>query len=185
MSPIRPSNILALCLPALLLVPGLQAAPAVPSVAPPPPPATAAAADPNRLVGTWRVDLRPTPDAPPYYQTFVVTSAKDGRLSGTFYNTEIQDSRTNKDWGSVYFAFTTADGSGAYHTSGRLINGRLEGTTHAVGRGFLSVWTAERVPAAEQRPGSGNGGPMSPSQSTETARSIPGSGTDRKGGDAQ
>ncbi len=188
MSPIRPSNILALCLPALLLVPGLQGAPAAPSVAPPPPPATAAAADPNRLVGTWRVDLRPTPDAPPYYQTFVVTSAKDGRLSGTFYNTEIRDSRTNKDWGTaVYFAFTTNDGSGAYHTAGRLTSdGRLEGTTHAVGRGFLAVWTAERVlAAAEQRPGSGNGGPMSPSQSTETARSIPGSGTDRKGGGVQ
>jgi hypothetical protein len=173
---------------ALLFVPGLQAAPAAPFVVPPPSPATAPAADPNRLVGTWRVDLRPTPDAPPYYQTFVVSSAKDGGLGGTFYNTEIRDGRTNKDWGTaVYFAFTTSDNSGAYHTAGRLTsNGRLEGTTHAVGRGFLAVWTAERVlAAAEQRPGSGSGGPMLPSQSMETARSVPGSGTDRKGSGTQ
>jgi hypothetical protein len=186
------SRFFALCLSAaaaLLPVSGLRSATAAPPVASPPPSAAPAApaADPNRLVGTWRVDLRPTPDAPPYYQTFVISSVKDDRLSGTFYNTEIRDGRTNKDWGAaVYFAFTTNDGSGAYHTAGRLTsNGRLEGTTHAVGRGFLSVWTAERVlAAAEQRPGSGNGGLMSPSQSTQTARSIPGSsGTDRKGGD--
>jgi hypothetical protein len=147
------SRFFALCLSAaaaLLSVSGLRSATAAPPVASPPPSAAPAApaADPNRLVGTWRVDLRPTPDAPPYYQTFVISSVKDDRLSGTFYNTEIRDGRTNKDWGAaVYFAFTTNDGSGAYHTAGRLTsNGRLEGTTHAVGRGFLSVWSAERVP---------------------------------------
>ena len=159
-----PSSIFAWFSPAasaaaLLLVPAPQGAVAdTPPVVPSPPPVTApaaAAADPNRLVGTWRVDLRPTPDAPPYYQTFVVSSAKDGGLGGTFYNTEIRDGRTNKDWGTaVYFAFTTSDNSGAYHTAGRLTsNGRLEGTTHAVGRGFLAVWTAERVPERQDSRG--------------------------------
>ena len=28
---------------------------------------------------------------------------------------------------------------------GSLVEGRLEGTTHSLGRGFLAVWTAERV----------------------------------------
>jgi hypothetical protein len=81
---------------------------------------------------------------------------QNGRIKGTFYGTDFADGSTNKDWGSVCFAFTTSDGSGAYHTAGRLVNGRLEGMTHAVGRGFLSVWTAERQGT---RPGSGDAAP--------------------------
>lgn len=51
--------------------------------------------------------------------------------------------RLNTDWGEVHFAFTTADNSGAYNTSGV-----LHGTTHSLGRGFLAVWTAERTAPA-------------------------------------
>jgi hypothetical protein len=98
----------------------------------------------SALVGTWRVDLRPAPDADPYFQSLVV-AITDGKVEGSFYDTTFRDFQANADWGPLHFAFVTEDGSGIYHTSGRLVEGRLEGTTHALGRGFLAVWTAESV----------------------------------------
>jgi hypothetical protein len=101
-------------------------------------------ADASRLVGTWKVDLRPTPSSPPYYQAFVVRSVDGKTFTGTFYGAEIRSGRINTDWNHVAFAFVTEDGSGAYHHSGRLIEGRLEGMTNSTGRDFLAVWTAAR-----------------------------------------
>ncbi|MCA9727433.1 MAG: hypothetical protein KC729_07105 [Candidatus Eisenbacteria bacterium] len=97
------------------------------------------------LLGTWKVDLRPTPDAEPYYQEFIVEQIEDGTFRGSFYHTPVENARLNTDWGEVHFAFTTADNSGAYNTSGVLRDGILHGTTHSLARGFLAVWTAERV----------------------------------------
>lgn len=96
---------------------------------------------PMSLEGRWLVDLRPTPDAEPYLQPFVVTSVADNRLEGTFYGSAITSGRINADWGDVRFAFVTSDGSGTYHTSGVMRDGKLEGLTHAIGRDFLAVWT--------------------------------------------
>ena len=106
--------------------------------------ATAPPPDPNDLIGTWQVDLRPTPDAAPYYQSFTVSAIDGNTFTGTFYQSVIQQGRINTDWEAVYFAFITEDDSGVYHTAGRLVDGRLEGTTHSLGRDFLAVWTAER-----------------------------------------
>lgn len=105
-------------------------------------------ADAGKLKGTWRVDLRSKPGDPPYYQEFVVRGVEGNGLTGTFYESEIKDGRINTDWGTVHFAFTTADARerGLYNTSGRLVGDRLEGTTHSLGRNFLAVWTAERQP---------------------------------------
>ncbi len=109
------------------------------------PPSPEAPATPEALIGTWKVDLRPTPDAEPYYQEFVVESVEGDTIRGTFYGTAIEHGRINSDWGTVQFAFTTADGSGPYNTSGILRGTRLEGTTHSLGREFLAVWSAERA----------------------------------------
>ena len=103
----------------------------------------------SELAGTWRVDLRPTPDASPYYQELVVSVSGDV-VEGTFYGTPFRDFQLNADWGTLHFAFVTDDGSGAYNTTGRLVEGRLEGSTHSLGRGFLSVWTAEREKAGSE-----------------------------------
>lgn len=97
------------------------------------------------LVGTWKVDLRPTPDAAPYYQEFVVEKVDGTAFFGSFYGTPIENALANTDWAQVHFAFTTSDGSGAYNTSGVLVGSQLKGTTHSIGRGFLNVWTAERA----------------------------------------
>lgn len=97
------------------------------------------------LVGTWRIDLRPTPDAQPAYQAFVVESVEGKAFTGTFYGSEISEARLNTDWGAVYFSFVTADGSGPYLHSGVLRGGALEGVTNSTGRDFLSVWSGERA----------------------------------------
>jgi hypothetical protein len=100
--------------------------------------------DPENLIGTWNVDLRPTPDAEPYLQKFEVTSVSEEGFEGEFYGTPLEEGRLNLDWGAVRFAFVTADGSGNYHHAGILRDGRMEGTTHSLGRDFLAYWTATR-----------------------------------------
>lgn len=99
---------------------------------------------PGELVGTWQVDLHPSPDAEPYLQEFVVRSVDGNGFEGSFYGTQVTEGRLNVDWGAVRFAFVTADGSGPYNHSGVFRGGRLEGTTHSLGRDFLAYWTAIR-----------------------------------------
>lgn len=106
-------------------------------------PQTATVAAPS-LVGTWKVDLRPTPDADPYFQEFVVTSVDGKRFEGTFYGTPLSQGRINTDWGTVRIAFVTEDGSGPYNHSAVLTDGRLEGLSNSTGRDFLSYWSATK-----------------------------------------
>lgn len=94
------------------------------------------------LVGTWTVDLRPTPAAEPYFQAFVVTAVDGNTFSGSFYGTPVSAARINTDWGKLRIAFTTADASGAYHHSAVLEGDTLEGLTNSTGRGFLAYWSA-------------------------------------------
>ncbi|WP_295640936.1 hypothetical protein [uncultured Methylibium sp.] len=103
-----------------------------------PPPAP----EPSVLVGTWRVDLRPRPDAPAYYQELVVRSVSGKSFEGTFYGAPVSQARINTDWGAVRIAFVTADVSGPYNHSAVLTGGKLEGLTNATGRDFLSYWSA-------------------------------------------
>jgi hypothetical protein len=100
--------------------------------------------DPTKLVGSWKVDLRPKPDAPAYFQKFAVKKVEGDTFTGTFYGVEIKEGRINRDWETIHFAFVTQDGTGVYNHSGKLIGERLEGTTNSVGRKFLSVWRADR-----------------------------------------
>ncbi len=99
---------------------------------------------PQQLAGPWKVDLRPTPQADAYFQEFVVSAVKDKTFEGSFYGAPIRQGRINSDWGTLRIAFVTADGSGEYHHSAVLQQGRLEGLTHSIGRGFLAYWSAAR-----------------------------------------
>ena len=110
---------------------------------------------PEMLLGTWIVDLRPKPDAPAYLKKLVITSVAEGKLTGTFYNdTPLQAGRLNNTSGdSLYFAFFTDPGEGAYNTSGRLVApDRLEGMTLSTSRGFLLPWHAVREKASPTSP---------------------------------
>ena len=94
------------------------------------------------LVGTWRVDLRPTPDVEPYFKEFVVTSVQGNSFSGRFYDSPISQGRINADWGKLRIAFMTADESGPYHHSAILEGNKLEGLSNSTGRNFLAYWSA-------------------------------------------
>jgi hypothetical protein len=100
--------------------------------------------DPQGLIGVWKVDLRPTPNAPAYYQEFVVSSIKGKSFSGTFYGAPIEQARINTDWGTVRIAFVTSDQSGPYNHSATLVGNQLEGLTNSTGRDFLSYWSAAK-----------------------------------------
>lgn len=99
----------------------------------------------EQLLGTWTVDLRPTPDSEPYLQTFTVDEINGKNFSGSFYGTSFEDGIINADWGAINFAFTTADGRTSYHHSGYLKDGQIHGRTHAPGRQMLSIWSAQKA----------------------------------------
>ncbi len=101
--------------------------------------------DPAELFGTWQLDLRPTPDAAPYFQEFVVTSVAGDSIQGTFYGTPIEHGQINTAWGAVHFAFVTSDLSGPYNHAGRIEGERLEGSTYSNGRDFFLPWRAARM----------------------------------------
>ncbi|NNK82242.1 MAG: hypothetical protein HKO92_03880, partial [Flavobacteriaceae bacterium] len=44
----------------------------------------------ENLIGQWIIDLRPTPKAEAYYQSFVVESIDDNRFTGTFYGSPVK-----------------------------------------------------------------------------------------------
>lgn len=104
--------------------------------------------DPQDLVGSWKVDLRPTPDAEPYYQTLRITKVdnEEKSFAGSFYyDSAMTHTAINTDWGVLTIAFVTEDSSGPYNSTARLIEGKLVGTTHSVGRAFVGLWTAEKI----------------------------------------
>ena len=99
----------------------------------------------SEFVGAWTVDLRPTPDADAYLQPFIVRLEDDGTFSGEFYNTPFTEGRYNDAFGELHFAFITSDASTEYYHSGKLVDGMLEGLTHAPNRQLLQYWTAIRA----------------------------------------
>lgn len=121
------------------------AAPAAPAAMSP---ATRAPLGPEAaqaLIGTWQVDLRPTPDADPYIQEFVVTAVDGTTFTGSFYGTPLTQGRINTAWGAVRIAFVTADNSGPYNHAAVLVGAQLEGLTNSTGRDFLAYWSATKT----------------------------------------
>ena len=101
--------------------------------------------DPSVLIGTWNIDLRPTPDAAPVIEQLKITRVDGNRIYGTFYNSTIQYGKLNDDWGTLVIAFVTQDGGGGrYNTSAELVGDVMKGRTHSLSRNFLSVWTGEK-----------------------------------------
>lgn len=92
------------------------------------------------LVATWTIDLRPTPSAPEYYQSFTVAELTGNTFTGTFYGSAIENGYLNANWDRLYFAFTTQDQNHAYYHSGYLENGKLYGISYCPGRNFTAPW---------------------------------------------
>ncbi len=96
------------------------------------------------FLGTWSIDLRPTPDAEGYFQPFVIESIERNTFSGTFYGSEIKNAILNKNWPKIYFAFSTSDANSEYYHSGYLMEGQLYGMTYCPNREFAAPWTGSK-----------------------------------------
>ncbi|MEO1259372.1 MAG: hypothetical protein AAFZ15_11275 [Bacteroidota bacterium] len=96
------------------------------------------------LIGTWIIDLTPSPDAEPYVQVMEISAADGKTISGSFYNSPFENGETNSLWDKTYFAFTTKDRSSVYFTSGSIENGELRGVTYCDQRDFVMPWTGKR-----------------------------------------
>ena len=97
------------------------------------------------LAGIWQIDLRPTPDAPDYFQPFEVTKLSERSFQGTFYGSSINNALVNDAWDKLHFAFTTKDRSSTYYHSGYLDQGVLYGMTYCPDRGFTAPWTGTKT----------------------------------------
>lgn len=95
------------------------------------------------LEGDWVVDLATDPGKP-YTQPMTLVLLPDRRVTGRFYQSEIEAGRWKEDRGRLCASFRTGDGVGPYHTAVCLIDGKAVGQTWAEHRGFLFNWIATR-----------------------------------------
>lgn len=98
----------------------------------------------DNILGTYIIDLRPTPDSEPYLKEFKFTKVEGKKFDGEFYSYPFSGGFLNTDWDKVYFAFTTADQSGTYYHSGYVEGNKVFGITLNEGRGFVLPWKGER-----------------------------------------
>lgn len=99
---------------------------------------------PSDIIGEWIIDLRPTPDAAAYFQSFVIDEVKENRFTGSFYGSFLQKVVLNKNWDKLYFAFVTEDASNEYFHSGYFLGNQIIGFTYCPKRKFAMPWTGEK-----------------------------------------
>lgn len=99
------------------------------------------------LLGEWKLDMSPQNKTDNNFAMMQITSVDNAKLKGTFYRegVKLKNGQINTQMGTIYGALTSGDNSGAYNTSFYFKDGKLYGTTHAIDRGFLAVWIAEKV----------------------------------------
>jgi hypothetical protein len=100
--------------------------------------------DANDALGTWVIDLRPTPESEAYIKDFKFTKIDDKKFDGEFYGYPFSGGFLNTDWDKIYFAFTTADQSGTYFHSGYIEGNKVVGITLNENREFVLPWRGER-----------------------------------------
>lgn len=98
----------------------------------------------DSVLGTWVIDLRPTPDSEPYLKDFKFTNIEGKQFEGEFYGYPFQGGFLNTDWDKIYFAFTTADQSGTYFHSGYVEGNKVFGITLNENRKFVLPWKGEK-----------------------------------------
>lgn len=98
------------------------------------------------LVGTWKLDMSPQDQTDANFAMMEILEVGDNSFKGDFYRegVEIKDAQLNTQLGILYGALISGDNSGDYNSSFYLKDGILHGTTHAVNRSFLAVWTATK-----------------------------------------
>lgn len=103
-------------------------------------------ADLKALKGSWKLDMSPKNKTDNNFAKMEITDIDGGRINGFFYRdgVKMREGLINTQTGVVYGALISGDNSGEYNTSFYYKNGVLYGTTHAIDREFLAVWTATR-----------------------------------------
>ena len=102
---------------------------------------------PEVLLGEWKLDMSPQNKTDNNFAMMRITGVENAKLEGTFYRegVKLKNGQINTQTETLYGALTSGDNSGSYNTSFYLKDGKLYGTTHAIDRGFLAVWIAEKV----------------------------------------
>ena len=93
------------------------------------------------LEGTWKIDLRPTPDANPYFTTMTISEVSDKTIKGKFYGSSMTSGLLNSSWTKTYFAFTTSDATHTYYHSGYYLDGKVYGISYCPTRQLTAPWT--------------------------------------------
>lgn len=104
----------------------------------------AAALQPSDLNGTWDVTMFWSPTEPPSSTVMVLNVAEDGKLTGSFYESDFLEAEYSLRGDTLAFGSLTTDGTAPYSHSGRLVDGKIEGQTLSQGRDFLMIWVATR-----------------------------------------
>ncbi len=99
---------------------------------------------PTDLNGAWDVAMFWSPTEPPSSTVMVLNVAEDGKLTGSFYQSDFLEAEYSLRVETLAFGSVTTDGEAPYSHSGRLVNGRIEGQTLSQGRDFLMIWVATR-----------------------------------------
>ncbi|MEM1337410.1 MAG: hypothetical protein AAF717_06760 [Bacteroidota bacterium] len=99
------------------------------------------------LLGEWKLDMTPQDTTDSNFAMMRIEKVTDTSFEGIFYRegVKLQEGRINTQRGILYGALVSGDNSGEYNTSFYLEEGKLYGSTHALARGFLAVWVAEKV----------------------------------------
>jgi len=98
----------------------------------------------DSVIGTFVIDLRPTPESEPYLKDFKFTRVEGKKFDGEFYGYPFTGGFLNTDWDKVYFAFTTQDQSGTYFHSGYVEGNKVSGITLNESRGFVLPWKGQK-----------------------------------------
>ncbi|MEO0895055.1 MAG: hypothetical protein AAFY71_01455 [Bacteroidota bacterium] len=109
--------------------------------------AFAQAPDPSVLLGSWKMDMSPDNPSDNNFAMIRITKASDNQIKGVFYRegVKIKEGRFTTQMGKLYGAVVSGDNSGTYNSTFYYKDGQLYGTTHSLGRDFLSVWTATKI----------------------------------------
>lgn len=98
----------------------------------------------DSVLGTWIIDLRPTPESAPYLKEFKFTRIDGKKFDGEFYGYPFTGGFLNTEWDKVYFAFTTQDQSGTYYHSGFVEGNKVTGITLNENREFVLPWKGQK-----------------------------------------
>ena len=104
----------------------------------------------DSALGTWVIDLRPTPQSKPYLKDFKFTKIDGKKFDGEFYSYPFTGGFINTEWDKIYFAFTTADQSGTYFHSGYIQGNKVFGMSLNEGRELLIPWQGKKTVSLKQ-----------------------------------